>query len=102
MSNRAPVAEVQESRALLGQARKQTGRTEDRDDLDEISADPVDDSKGRVNDLADVLSLKLRNNAPRQRESGEALYGGREAADDQVCVERRVLSNEVPDGLDVS
>ena len=58
--------------SLRGKAREQTRRSEDRGDLYGVVSDPVDDPKGRENDLADIGSLELRKNAARFRERGQS------------------------------
>lgn len=74
------------------------GSVENREHVDPIGEDAVDDSVRCFDHLADVLAIELRNHSTRRRESRDLLRPTRQAVDHAKSVSLRVQGDVIMDG----
>jgi len=79
--------------ALPDEVGEEPGSTEDRDDLDRILADSVDDAERPNNELAELWVATLGDDATRLWELLEAVWSSGESLHNEIRIQGRVLSD---------
>lgn len=86
-----------ELRALARLERQLLCTVKDREHVDSIGEDAVDDTVRRFVHLTDVLALKLRNHSPRHRELRNLLRSARQTVHNPERIPLGVERNVVMD-----